>query len=125
MSNLRIAVYEGSEITLSMVKCGTIRRLSLLLAKKFRLVNRFSVALFIPRYEIALYEGNPRVVFLKRPSIIFYYPNRTIARAKLEELVTLVQQGGLLGEPLTEFLRNGAPREQGSMLVAWPPASPT
>jgi hypothetical protein len=117
MGAVRIASYEGSEITLSMVKWGAVRRSLLFLAKRFRLVNRFSVALFVPRYEIALYEGNPRVVFSKRPFIIFYYPDEVIARAKLEEIVTLVQQGGLLGKPLQEFLRNGAPREQGVMLV--------
>lgn len=117
MGDVRIASYEGSEITLSMVKWGAVRRSLLFLAKRFRLVNRFSIALFVPRYEIALYEGNPRVVFSKRLFIIFYYPDQAIARTKLEELVTLVEQGGLLGKPLQEFLRNAAPREQGAMLM--------
>ena len=117
MGEIRIASYEGSEITLSMVKWGAIRRSLLYLGKRFRFVNRFSVALFVPRYEIALYKGNPRVVFSKRPSIVFYYPDKAIALAKLEELVTIVQQGGILGKPLQEFLRNGAPREQSAMLA--------
>jgi hypothetical protein len=63
MGEVRMASYEGSEITLSMVKWGAVRRLLLSLGKRFRLVNRFSIALFVPRYEIALYEGNPGVVF--------------------------------------------------------------
>ena len=42
--------------------------------------------------------------------------NQAIARTKLEELVGVVQQEGL-GKPLTEFMRNGAPREQGFMVI--------
>lgn len=117
MGEVRIASYEGSEITLSMVKWVAVRRWLLSLGKRVRLVNRFSIALFVPRYEIALYEGNPGVVFSNRPFIIFYYPNQAIARTKLEELVGVVQQGELLGKQLQDFLRNGAPREQGVTLV--------
>ena len=56
--------------TLSMVRWRA-RRLVLFWGKKLRIINRFSIALFVPKYEIAVYDGGPKVVFAEKPYIIF------------------------------------------------------
>ena len=108
--------YRNSEIALSLVSWSAFRRLSFFLAKKLGLINRLDVALFVPSCEIAIFDGDPSVVPLKKPFIVFYYPDHEAARRKLDELASLVQEGGLTGAPLTTFIRNGHPREQGCML---------
>jgi len=83
MGNLTVVVDEDSEITLSRVRCSTINRLTFFLAKKFRLINRFSIALFVPTYEIANYEGSPRMAFSKSPLLsirLFKKYRRTIKK---------------------------------------------
>lgn len=117
VGKVAVVAFEGSEFTLSMVKWGVIRRTALFLGKKFRLINQFTIALFVPRYEIAIFEGSPKAMFHKRPDIIFYYPDKDIAVAKLEELTELVRQGGSFGGPVMDFLRNGVPRQQGFLLM--------
>lgn len=116
MRDVEVAKYEGSEITLSMVKWGAVRRSVRFLEKEFRLANPLCTPPFVPHYEIALFEGNPCRVLSKRPFIVFYYQEEAIARAKLEELIALVQQGRLLREPLLEFMHKGNPAEQGVVL---------
>jgi hypothetical protein len=110
MGKIAVVNHDGSEITLSMVRWRA-RRLVLFWGKKLRIINRFSIALFVPKYEIAVYDGGPKVVFAEKPYIIFYYPNAKIAFQKWEELIPIFESGGLYA--LSDFIRAGHPREQG------------
>lgn len=77
---MKVAVlnHDGAEITLSMVRWRT-RRLALFLGKRFGIINRLSIALFVPKYEIAVYDGGRKAVFSRKPIYIFYYPDAGIA----------------------------------------------
>ena len=109
MGKVTVVKHGADEITLSMVRWRA-RRLMLYLGKKLGLINRFNIALFIPQYEIAVYEGGPNVVSTKKPMYIFYYPNEEIAFKKFDELASILAHGGIFGT--ADFIRDGHPREQ-------------
>jgi len=67
MRKFAVVRHSEDEITLSMVSWGWVRRLALFWGKKLGIINRYYIALFIPRYEIAVYEGGPKVVFFQSP----------------------------------------------------------
>jgi hypothetical protein len=117
MGNLTVITHKGSQITLSMIKWGALRKFRLAVLKRFGFMNRLQVAVFIPHYEIAIFEGEPSVVFSKKPFMIFYFPNHKIAQEKFNEIAALIQREGLHGKSITAFIRNGKPREQGFLLV--------
>ena len=112
MGELATVAYEGSEITLSMVKWGVLRRT--MLAWMHPINTRLGVETpcqFIPQFEIAIYDGSPQVVFSKQPTFVFYYPDKETALGKWGELLALIKHGGLYGT--REFIRDGDPRKQG------------
>lgn len=117
MGQFSVLTYKGSEITLSKVKWGIFRRFALWAGKKVRLINRFEIALFVPKYEVAIFDGGRGSVFLKRPFLIFYYPAKKVADVKFNELALVLTKGGLLGEPMQQFIRDGEPRQQACVLV--------
>jgi hypothetical protein len=111
MGKVAVVNHGESEITLSMVRWGWVRRLALFWGKKLGIINRFYIALFIPKYEIAVYEGGPKVVFSQKPLYIFYYPDAVIASRKWDELVSILEREGIFGT--ADFIRAGEAREQG------------
>jgi hypothetical protein len=114
MGKVAVLDHAGNKITLSMIKFGLPRRVLLRLAKKFRMINRYRFPLFTPRYEIAVFDGGPKVVFsLHNPYLVFYYPDTDTASRKWAELAAAVEQGGLYGNEIVQFIRDGHPREQG------------
>ena len=114
MGKVAVVDHAGSKITLSMIRFGLPRRVLLRLAKRCRLVDRFRFPLFIPKYEIAIFDGGPKVVFsLRQPHLVFYYPDADTASRKWNQLTTAVEQGGLHGKEIIQFIRDGHPREQG------------
>jgi hypothetical protein len=117
MGKVAVVNHGGSEITLSMVRWRA-RRLALFWGKKLGIINRFSIALFIPKYEIAVYDGGPKVVFSRKPLYYFYYPNAKIAFQKWDELAAIFAAEGLYG--ISDFIRAGEPRVQGVLLVEEP-----
>ena len=113
MGKFAVVNHGSSEITLSMVRWGA-RRLALYWGKELGLINRYSIAFFIPKYEIAVYDGGPRVVFSEKPYLIFYYPNAEIAFRKWDELIALFERGG---HGVPDFIRAGHPDEQGVSFI--------
>ena len=112
MGKFAVVRHRETEITLSMVKWGITRRFALLWGKKLGIINRFYIALFIPKYEIAVYEGGPPLVALfHKPVYIFYYPDRMIAFRKWDELASILEREGIFGT--ADFIRAGHPRQQG------------
>src|ERR1700720_3646872 len=111
MRKFAVVLHSEAEITLSMVRWGWVRRLALFWGKKLGIINRFYVSLFIPKYEIAVYEGGPKVVFFQKPLYIFYYPDAVIASKKWDELASVLEREGIFGT--ADFIRAGHPREQG------------
>jgi len=75
MGKVTVVHHDDAEITLSMVKWGIFRRSLLVLGKRLGLINSFSVAAFVPWYEIAIYDGGMASVLSKKPYLIFYYPD--------------------------------------------------
>ena len=57
MRKFAVVRHSEAEITLSMVRWGWVRRFALFWGKKLGKINRFYIALFTPKYEIAVYEG--------------------------------------------------------------------
>jgi len=117
VGKVAVVNHERSEITLSMVKWGPLRRLMLSFGEKRGIVDGHSITPFVPKYEIAIYDGGPQVVFSQKPYIIFYYPDASTAFRKWGELATIFEKGGLYGSQLSNFIEAGHPREQGVLLV--------
>src|SRR6266481_3480225 len=109
MRKFAVVRHREDEITLSMVRWGWVRRLALFWGKKLGVINRYFIALFIPKYEIAVYEGG--TVFFQKPLYIFYYPDAVIASKKWNELASILEGEGIFGT--ADFIRAGNPREQG------------
>jgi len=109
MRKFAVVRHREAEITLSMVRWGWVRRLALFWGKKLGVINRYFIALFIPKYEIAVYEGG--TVFFQKPLYIFYYPDAVIASKKWDELASILEGEGIFGT--ADFIRAGNPREQG------------
>jgi hypothetical protein len=109
MRKFAVVRHSEDEITLSMVRWGWVRRLALFWGKKLGIINRYFIALFIPKYEIAVYEGG--TVFFQKPLYIFYYPDAVIASKKWDELASILEGEGIFGT--ADFIRSGDPREQG------------
>ncbi len=61
MRKFAVVRHSEDEITLSMIGWGWVRRLALFWGKKLGVINRYYIALFIPKYEIAVYEGKGSV----------------------------------------------------------------
>src|SRR5260370_28572135 len=113
MGQVAVVDHGSKKITLSMVRFGLPRRILLHIAKQFRLIDRYKCGVFTPRYEIAVFDGGPNAVFsLHTPYMVFYYRNSCTATRKLAELSAVVEQGGLHGDPLVQFIRTDYPNEQ-------------
>jgi hypothetical protein len=108
MGELVTVAHDGSEITLSMIKWGAVRRWML---SKTR--GSDAPARFVPEYEIAIYEGSPKVVLSKNPIFKFFYRDKETALEKLDELAAIIKQDGLNGDGIWEFASKGDPRKQG------------
>ena len=90
MGKLSVVQFEGSAITVSMIPWGLLRRYR---SKKLGFLN-LTGASFIPKYEIAVYDGEPSVVFkLGLPEMVFYYPDEPSALKKFDELRDVIAQG--------------------------------
>jgi hypothetical protein len=65
--------------------------------------------LFIPKYEIAVYEGAPEVVYSNAPEFVFYYPDKAAALLRLGDLESAIVEGGLDGAPMRDFIWDANP----------------
>lgn len=114
MGKIAVIDHAGTKITLSMIKFGLPRRILLSIARKFQMVDPYRFPAFIPRYEIAVFNGGPKVVFsLSTPDVVFYYPDEDTATRKWTELSVAIQQDGLFGKAVDHFIRYAHPHEQG------------
>lgn len=86
MGKVAVVKHGADEITLSMVRWRA-RRLMLYCEKKLGLINSFDIALFVPKYEIAVYEGGPGSVFTKKPEDIFFIIQ--IKKSHMKNLISL------------------------------------
>jgi hypothetical protein len=67
---------------------------------------------FYTKIQIGIFDGGPNL-FSNDAYYVFYYPDADTANEKWSKLVALVEQDGLHGNQLTQFIRDGNPREQG------------
>ena len=86
-----------------------MRRLALFWGKKLGIINSLYIAIFTPKYEIAVYEGG--TVFFQKPRYIFYYPDAAIASKRWDDLAFTLERDGFSG--LSDFVRAGYPWEKG------------
>jgi hypothetical protein len=122
MGKVAVLDHEGAKITLSMIKFGLSKRMLFCVARKLRLIDRYSFAIFTPKYEIAVFRGIPKgvlskAVFVSMPDVIFYYPDADTAARKWGDLATAIEQGGLLGAALLRFMSDAHPSEQGQNIL--------
>jgi TPR repeat protein len=117
MGEVTTVTHEGTEITLSMIKWGTLRRMA---ASGMMKLGPEAPAKFVPQYEIAIYKGSPKAVFSSKPIFVFYYPDGEVAFAKWSELVAKLKSGGLYGQQMQAFIRDGNPETQGFLAVGMP-----
>jgi hypothetical protein len=72
MGKLATVTHEGSEIILSMIKWGALRRMMLSCMHPINArLGVGSPTQFIPQYEIAIYDGSSKVVFPSNPHSFF------------------------------------------------------
>ena len=108
MRKFAVVRHNEDEITLSMVRWGWVRRLALFWGKKLGKINRFYIAIFTPKYEIAVFEGG--TVSFQKPYYILYYPDAVIASKRWDELASTLEREGFSGMP--DFISDD-PREEG------------
>ena len=108
MRKFAVVRHSEAEITLSMVRWGWVRRFALFWGKKLGKINSLYIAIFTPKYEIAVYEGG--TVFFQRPRYIFYYPDAAIASKRWGELASTLEREGFSG--MSDFMSDD-PREEG------------
>jgi len=110
MGELVTVTHKGSEITLSMIKWGALRRM--VLSQTLR-SSPSAPTLFVPRYEVAIYNGSPKTVVSTKPTYVFYFPDQETAYEKWDELVEAIKHDGLYGEGLQQLIRDSDRRKQG------------
>lgn len=113
MGELTTVTHKGTEITLSMIKWGVLRRMAL---SRMHLGSN-APARFVPRYETAIYKGTPKAIWSSKPIYVFYFPDRELAFAKWHELIANLRSCGLYGEQMRAFIRDGNPQTQGFLFM--------
>ena len=99
----RITADDGSPVTLSMIKWGVLRRGAV------RALPGSRPTQFIPRYEIAVYNGG---VGLK-PYLTVFYADEETAIKGWDELAKIIGNFGLIG--LQVFSRWGDPQKEAAL----------
>jgi hypothetical protein len=84
---LRVVQWNGFDFTLSLIRWGILRRYR---ARRGKITFFDTGALFIPKYEIAVYEGAPAVVYSEAPEMVFYYPDKASALVRLGDLESAI-----------------------------------
>jgi|GEM_PF-6626496 len=117
---LRVVRWNGFDFTLSLIRWGFLRRYR---ARRGKITFFDTGALFIPKYEIAVYEGAAPVVFSKAPEMVFYYPDKAAALLRLGDLESAIVEGGLDGAPTLDFIRDANPQRQHNWVLRVCPES--
>jgi hypothetical protein len=107
MGELAKITHNGTDITVSMIKWGVLRRTALSLMMK---CGQRAPTRFVPKYETAVVKGS---FFTSKPIYVFYYPNRQVAYKKWSELTANLKSGGLYGQEMQALFRNMKRDEQG------------
>jgi hypothetical protein len=109
MGELAIVTFEEKTFTLSMVRWGFLRRRK----SNKQGFMRLTGASFIPKYEIAVYDGKPSVVFkLGLPETVFYYPDKQLAMENFHDLRAAIAEGGIFGERFRRLISAAEPQKQ-------------
>lgn len=106
---LRVVRWNGFDFTLSLIRWGFLRRYR---ARRGKITFFDTGALFIPKYEISVYEGAPEVVYSNAPEFVFYYPDKAAALLRLGDLESAIVEGGLDGAPMRDFIWDANPQRQ-------------
>ncbi|HEV7910285.1 MAG TPA: hypothetical protein VGP28_04180 [Methylocella sp.] len=106
---LRVVRWNGFDFTLSLIRWGFLRRYR---ARRGKIAFFDTGALFIPKYEISVYEGAPEVVYSNAPEFVFYYPDKAAALLRLGDLESAIVEGGLDGAPMRDFIWDANPQRQ-------------
>jgi hypothetical protein len=112
----RVVRWNGQDVTLSLVQWGPFRRRR---ARRGKTTFLDTGARFIPRYEIAVFEGGARAGTLDtgKPEMVFYYPDKRAALLRFEDLRSAILEGGLDGSSLRDFIHDADLRRQHSWVL--------
>ena len=109
MGKLAAVTFEEKTFTLSMVRWGFLRRYK---SNKQRFMS-LTGASFIPKYEIAVYDGKPSVISkLGFPEAVFYYPDKQLALENFHDLRAAIAEGGIFGERFRRSISAAEPQKQ-------------
>ncbi len=96
--------YDSNDYTLSLVKWGFVRKV---MAKLFKA----SPFMFIPSYELVIYERNEGAIKYNNPCFVFHFADKEIAASRMNWAKELIESKGM--ESFIEHLRNFDPRREG------------
>lgn len=96
--------HESNEYTLSLVKWGFIRKV---MAKIFKA----SPFMFIPSYELAIYERKESGLKYNNPCFVFHFSDKEMATSRMNWAKELIESGGMAS--LIEHLHNLDPKREG------------
>lgn len=109
MGKLATVSFDDQPFTLSLVSWGFFRRHK----SNKQGFKQTTGAPFIPKYELAIYKGEPSVVFRGGlPEIVFYYLDKSTARARLEVAGAAIATGGIFGAEFRHLISNTEPQQQ-------------
>jgi hypothetical protein len=91
-----------------MIKLGLMRRLACTVALRGR-AKAEATARFVQKFEIAVFDGDSKVVLSRRPALIFYYPSKRLANKMWAELVSACETDGVFGRAM-QIIRSGKSR---------------
>jgi hypothetical protein len=111
---VRVVQWNGFDFTLSLIRWGILRRYR---ARRGKITFFDTGALFIPKYEIAVYKGDPPFD-INTPEMVFYYPDKAAALLRLGDLEAAISEGGLDGAPLRDFIQDANPKRQHNWVLS-------
>jgi hypothetical protein len=103
--------FDEKPFALSMIGWGFLRRYK----SNKRGFMRLTGASFIPRYEIAVYDGAPSLSYFAE--VVFYYPDKASALQKFDELKAAIAGGGIFGQQFRKVISGAGPHKQHVWLV--------
>lgn len=77
---------------MSLIRWGILRRYR---ARRGEITFFDTGALFIPKFEIAVYVRAPPVVYSEAPEMVFYYPDKAAALLRFGDLESAIVKAAL------------------------------
>lgn len=98
MGRVAVVKHYDSDITLSMVKWGFLRRVvfggTRTLKQRARALKKHLIT-FTPTNELAVYDGPKEAAWREKPYAVFYFADEAVANAKFDQLKEEAEREGI------------------------------